>query len=240
MHCDGNWLKIINISSESSAKTVPVLTVLFLGNPCCKSWFCHRLLILNWLSIFRRERSNKELLFDLYFLPELNLFFCPFFSQMGSRRAGTGLCVGRANELCILVFLSWIGTTLLWAFCSGGSSVHGENRNFPQQIDVGAELQNPLFFHLSQNPLEWGLVLTSPFPLFLILAFLCIALEGLYIGPSLYPDMVQECFPSEVSISNEKEEGIAIWRPCLSRIKLTQKYAFYEGIKISPLNIFFV
>lgn len=152
---------------------------------------------------------------------------------MGSRQAGTGLRV--------LVFLGWIGRTL----CYGPSAQEvrqfmEKTRIFPSRsvlvLNCGVHCS---FIFLAI--LSW--VRACPYQplssLFLILAFLCIGLERLCIGPSLYPDMVQECFPSGVSMSNKKEEGIAIWRPWLSRIKWTPKYAFYEGIKISPLNICF-
>lgn len=65
---------------------------------------------------------------------------------MGSRQTSTGLRVGRADELCVLVFLSSAGRTL----CHGPSAQEDrqlmeKTGNFPQQIDAGAELQNPLF-----------------------------------------------------------------------------------------------
>lgn len=113
---------------------------------------------------------------------------------------------------------------MLWAFCSGGLSVHGENRNFPRQIDVGAELQNPLFFHLSHNPLlSKGLSLPGPCLSLLDTGCslhgsgepLCRALPIPWCGPGV--------LSNEIPISNNKEGGIAIWMSCLSRIKLTPK-----------------
>lgn len=136
----------------------------------------------------------------------------------GSRQAGTALYVGRANKWCILEFVPWIGRTL----CSSAQKDHQfiEKANFSQQTNVGPE-------QLSES-----LSLPDPFLSLTTVQKAC-------VRPFLYPVMVQECFPSELSISNKKEEGTMFGGLHLSRIKWIQKYAFYDGIKVAPLDIDF-
>lgn len=147
------------------------------------------------------------------------------FFRMGSRQAGIGLRMGRANKLCILVFLSWIERIL----CYGPSAQ--EDCQFMEKTGIfpgGSMLVLNCRIHCSSiflTILSWARV--CPYQalssLFVMLAVLCMALESLCVGPFLYPGVVQECFPNEIPISNNKEGGIAIWMSCLSRIKWTPK-----------------
>lgn len=89
-----------------------------------------------------------------------------------------------------------------------------EKANFSQQTSVGAELQNQLFFYLSHNPLlSEGLSLPDPLLSFLNIGFTQYSPESLCVGPFLYPAMVQECFPSEISISKKERRKYNVWRP---------------------------
>lgn len=140
----------------------------------------------------------------------------------------------------ILAFLSWIRRTLCWESSAQKDHQFVEKANFSQQTSVGAELQNQLFFDLSHNPLlSEGLSLPDPLPSFLNIGFSQYSPESLCVGSFLYPLMVQESFPSEISISNKKEESTMFEGLNLSRIKWTQKYAIYDGIKVTRLNIHF-
>lgn len=81
-----------------------------------------------------------------------------------------------------------------------------EKANFSQQSNVGAELQNQLFFHLSHRPLlSGGLSLPDHVLSLLNIGFSQYSPESLCVGPFLYPVMVQECFPSEISFSKKKK-----------------------------------
>lgn len=109
---------------------------------------------------------------------------------------------------------------MLRVFCSEGSFLFMEKADFSQQTNIGAELQNQLFFHLFHNPpLSEGLSLPDPFLSFLNIGFSQYSPESLCVGPFLHPLTVQECFPSEISISNKKEEGTMFGGLNLSRVK---------------------